>query len=394
MPEDQDPRETQEWRERSTPLWSSTGSDRAAFLLEQLHDEARRHAVPVPFTANTPYLNTIPVDKQPPHPGDLAIEHRIRSLNRWNAVATVLKANKESSELGGHIASFQSSATLYDTGFNHFWHAPSAEHGGDLLFVQGHVAPGIYARSFLEGRLTEEQLLGFRQEVGGRRAVVVPAPVADAGLLAVPHGVDGPGPADVDLPGPVPQVPATRAAWPTRRTGTCGRSSATARWTSPSRWARSALASREKLDNLIFVINCNLQRLDGPVRGNGKIIQELEGIFRGAGWNVLKVDLGIGLGPAAGRGQVRAAAQAHGGVRRRRVPGLQVQERRVRPRALLRQVPRAARPGQGHDRRPDLGAVPRRARPVEGLRGLQGGGGQRRHADGDPGQDRQGLRDG
>ena len=176
MPEDLDPRETQEWLESLDSVVEFDGADRAAFLLERLHEEARRRAVPVPYTANTPYLNTIPVDKEPPHPGDLAIEHRIRSLNRWNAVATVLKANKESSELGGHIASFQSSATLYDTGFNHFWHAPSEGHGGDLLLIQGHVAPGIYARSFLEGRISEEQLLRFRQEVGGNALSSYPHP--------------------------------------------------------------------------------------------------------------------------------------------------------------------------------------------------------------------------
>ena len=175
MPEDQDPRETQEWVEALDSVVEFDGVERAAFLLAQLHEEARRHAVPVPFTANTPYLNTIAVDKQPAHPGDLEIEHAIRSLNRWNAVATVLKANKESSELGGHIASFQSSATLYDTGFNHFWHAPHEGHGGDLLFIQGHVAPGIYARAFLEGRISEEELLGFRQEVSG------------GGLSSYPH---------------------------------------------------------------------------------------------------------------------------------------------------------------------------------------------------------------
>jgi pyruvate dehydrogenase E1 component len=175
MPEDQDPRETQEWLEALDSVVEFDGVERAAYLLQQLHGEARRHAVPVPFTANTPYINTIAVDQQPAHPGDLEIEHAIRSLNRWNAVATVLKANKESSELGGHIASFQSSATLYDTGFNHFWNAPHDGHGGDLLFVQGHVAPGIYARAFLEGRLAEEQLLGFRQEVAG------------GGLSSYPH---------------------------------------------------------------------------------------------------------------------------------------------------------------------------------------------------------------
>ena len=357
MPEDLDPRETQEWLESLDSVVEFDGADRAAFLLEQLHEEARKHAVPVPYTANTPYLNTIPVDKQPPHPGDLAIEHRIRSLNRWNAVATVLKANKESSELGGHIASFQSSATLYDTGFNHFWHAPSEGHGGDLLFVQGHVAPGIYARSFLEGRHQRGAAAPVPPGGGRRRPVVVPPPVADAGLLAVPHGVDGPGPAHGDLPGAVPQVPGQPRAGRHGDRGTCGRSSATARWTSPSRSARSRWPGREKLDNLIFVVNCNLQRLDGPVRGNGKIIQELEADLPGRRLERRQGGVGLRLGPAARRRQVRAAAQAHGGVRRRRVPGLQVQERRVRPRALLRQVPRAARPGQGHDRRPDLGAV-------------------------------------
>ena len=175
MPEDQDPQETQEWRDALDSVVDFDGPDRAAFLLKELYEEAHRHAVAVPYSANTPYLNTIPVDKQPAHPGDTELERIVRSLNRWNAVATVLRANKESSELGGHIASFQSSATLYDTGFNHFWHAPHEGHGGDLLFVQGHVAPGIYARAFLEGRLTEEQLLGFRQEVAG------------GGLSSYPH---------------------------------------------------------------------------------------------------------------------------------------------------------------------------------------------------------------
>ena len=239
MPEDLDPRETQEWLESLDSVVEFDGADRAAFLLEQLHEEARKHAVPVPYTANTPYLNTIPVDKQPPHPGDLAIEHRIRSLNRWNAVATVLKANKESSELGGHIASFQSSATLYDTGFNHFWHAPSEGHGGDLLFVQGHVAPGIYARSFLEGRISEEQLLRFRQEVGGGGLSSYPHPWLMPEYWQFPTVSMGLGPLMAIYQARFLKYLATRAGWPTRRTGTCGRSSATVRWTSPSRWARS-----------------------------------------------------------------------------------------------------------------------------------------------------------
>src|SRR3954471_4235611 len=166
LAQDLDPSETREWLDALDSVVEFDGAERAAVLLPQVQDGARRHAVPVPFSATTAYVNTIPVDKQPEHPGDFELEHSIRSLNRWNAVATVLRANKESSELGGHIASFQSAATLYDTGFNHFWHAPSGSHGGDLVFVQGHVSPGIYARSFVEGRIDEDRLTKFRQEVG------------------------------------------------------------------------------------------------------------------------------------------------------------------------------------------------------------------------------------
>ena len=207
MRNDLDPVETSEWREAFDSVIEFDGADRAAFLLEELVGEARRNGVPVPYSANTPYLNTIPPHAQPTHPGDRAIEHRIRSLIRWNAVAIVLRANKESSELGGHIASFQSAATLYDTGFNHFWHAPSEDHGGDLVFVQGHCSPGIYARSSPGG--AADRGTDARLPAGGRRRrpVVLSAPVADAGLLAVPHGVDGAGPADGDLSGPVPQIP-------------------------------------------------------------------------------------------------------------------------------------------------------------------------------------------
>ena len=296
MPEDQDPQETQEWRDALDSVVDFDGPDRAAFLLKELYEEARRHAVVVPYSANTAYINTIPVDKQPPHPGDLEVEHTIRSLNRWNAVATVLRANKESSELGGHIASFQSSATLYDTGFNHFWHAPSAENGGDLLFVQGHVSPGIYARAFLEGRITEEQLLKFRQEVAGGGLSSYPHPWLMPDFWQFPTVSMGLGPimsiyqarflkylnarglADT----------ANRHVWAFLGDGEMDE---------PESLGAISLAGREKLDNLIWVINCNLQRLDGPVRGNGKIIQELEGIFRGAGWNVIKVVWGSGWDP-------------------------------------------------------------------------------------------------
>src|SRR3954447_3192622 len=297
MPEDQDPRETQEWLEALDSVVEFDGAERAAFLLQQLQDEARRHAVQVPFSANTPYINTIPVDEQPEYPGDPEVEHTIRSLTRWNAVATVLKANKESSELGGHIASFQSSATLYDVGFNHFWHGPEAEHGADLIFVQGHVAPGIYARSFLEGRLSEARMLKFREEVDG-----------DDGLSSYPHPWLMPDywqfPTVSMGLGPIMSIYQARFLkyMSSRGLADTGQRHVWAflgdgEMDEPESLGAIGLASREKLDNLIWVVNCNLQRLDGPVRGNGKIIQELEGEFRGAGWNVIKVIWGSGWDP-------------------------------------------------------------------------------------------------
>jgi pyruvate dehydrogenase E1 component len=296
MPQDVDPVETDEWRDSFGSVLEFDGVDRASFLLEELIGEARRNGAPVPYSANTPYLNTIPRGQEPPHPGDRAIEHRIRSLIRWNAVAIVLRANKESSELGGHIASFQSAATLYDTGFQHFWHAPSESHGGDLVFVQGHCSPGIYARSFLEGRLTEEQLLRFRQEVAGGGLSSYPHPWLMPDYWQFPTVSMGLGPLmaiyqarflrylhNRELADTAP-----RHVWAFLGDGEMDE---------PESLGAISLAGREKLDNLIFVVNCNLQRLDGPVRGNGKIIQELEGVFRGAGWNVIKVIWGSGWDP-------------------------------------------------------------------------------------------------
>jgi pyruvate dehydrogenase E1 component len=296
MPDDPDQLETQEWRDALGSVVEFDGPGRAAFLLAALHEEARRRAVAVPVSATTPYVNTIPVDAQPPYPGDLAVEHRIRSVNRWNAVATVLRANKTSSELGGHIASFQSSATLYDTGFNHFWHGPGGDHGGDLLFVQGHVSPGIYARSFMEGRISEEQLTNFRQEVGGGGLSSYPHPWLMPEYWQFPTVSMGLGPLMaiyqarflkyLDARGLADTK--DRHVWAFLGDGEMDE---------PESLGAISLAAREKLDNLIFVVNCNLQRLDGPVRGNGKIIQELEGDFRGAGWNVVKVIWGSGWDP-------------------------------------------------------------------------------------------------
>jgi pyruvate dehydrogenase E1 component len=296
MTQDLDPLETREWLDALDSVVTFDGPDRATFLLDELLSGARRSGVPAPYSANTPYLNTIPPDREPQYPGDLEVEYKIRSLIRWNAVATVLRANKESSELGGHIASYQSAATLYEVGFNHFWHAPSDSHGGDLLFVQGHSSPGIYARAFVEGRLTEEQLLKFRQEVDGTGLSSYPHPWLMPEFWQFPTVSMGLGPLMAIYQARFLKYlhargladTANRHVWAFLGDGEMDE---------PESLGAISLGGREKLDNLIFVINCNLQRLDGPVRGNGKIIQELEGIFRGAGWNVIKVIWGSGWDP-------------------------------------------------------------------------------------------------
>ena len=306
MLEDLDPAETREWLEALDSVLAYEGADRAFFLLDEVVTEARRKGAPVPYSATTPYLNTIPPQSEDrPSARELALDHRIRSLIRWNALAMVLRANAESSELGGHIASFQSAATLYDVGFQHFFRGPSGEHGGDLLFIQGHSSPGIYARSFVEGRLTEEQLRKFRQETGGGGLSSYPHPWLMPDYWQMPTVSMGLGPIMAiyqarflkyltcrGLANPGPAGAGDRKVWAFLGDGETDE---------PESLGAIAMASREKLDNLIFVINCNLQRLDGPVRGNGKIIQELEGIFRGAGWNVIKAIWGSGWDPLIAR---------------------------------------------------------------------------------------------
>src|SRR5215207_2705512 len=288
MRNDVDPVETREWLDALDSVLAFEGTDRARFLLGELAAEGRKRGAPAPYSATTPYLNTIPVDQQPAYPGDLAAEHAIRSLNRWNALAIVLRANKESSELGGHIASFQSSATLYDTGFNHFWHAPSEGHGGDLIYFQGHISPGIYARSYLEGRLTTERLDRFRQEVDGGGLSSYPHPWLMPDFWQFPTVSMGLGPLMAIYQARFLKYLQGRGLAPTEgRKVWCFLGDGET--DEPESLGAISLGGRERLDNLIFVINCNLQRLDGPVRGNGKIIQELEGVFRGAGWNVIKV---------------------------------------------------------------------------------------------------------
>jgi len=285
---DIDPLETEEWMEAIASVLENEGPERAHYLLDTMIDKARRSGAYIPFSANTAYLNTIPRSKEEHSPGDLDLESKIQSIIRWNAMAMVVQANRHNSELGGHIASYASASTLYEVGFNHFFHAKSNNHGGDLIFFQGHSAPGIYARAFLEGRLTEDQLHGFRQEVDNDGLSSYPHPWLMPDFWQFPTVSMGLGPLMAIYQARFMKYlehrelinAEKRKVWAFMGDGEMDE---------PESLGAIGLAAREKLDNLVFVVNCNLQRLDGPVRGNGKIIQELEGEFRGAGWNVIKV---------------------------------------------------------------------------------------------------------
>jgi pyruvate dehydrogenase E1 component len=297
---DLDPVETREWIESIASVLRAEGPQRAHYLLERLIDYTRRSGAYLPFRPNTAYVNTIPVGQEPEYPGDRALERRIEAYIRWNAMAMVVQANRKSSEYGGHISSYASSATLYEVGFNHFWRAPSAEHPGDLIYIQGHSSPGIYARAYLEGRLSEQQLRRFRQEVGGEGLSSYPHPWLMPDFWQFPTVSMGLGPMMaiyqarfiryLEHRGLV--APSDRKVW-----CFCG----DGEMDEPESMGALTLPVREQLDNLIFVVNCNLQRLDGPVRGNGKIIQELEAAFLGAGWNVIKVIWGSRWDPLLAR---------------------------------------------------------------------------------------------
>jgi len=297
---DIDPQETQEWLDSLDAVLENEGVERAHYLLERLIDKARRSGAYLPFSANTAYVNTIPVQKQDRFPGDRAMERRIRSFVRWNAMAMVVQANRLSTELGGHISSFASVATLFDVGYNHFFRARSKDHGGDLLFIQGHSAPGIYARAFLEGRISEEQLYNFRQEVDGNGLSSYPHPWLMPGFWQFPTVSMGLGPIMAIYQARFMRYLSDRGILNTE-----GRKVwaflGDGEMDEPESLGAISLAARERLENLVFVVNCNLQRLDGPVRGNGKIIQELEAVFRGAGWNVIKVIWGSYWDPLLAR---------------------------------------------------------------------------------------------
>ena len=284
---DIDPEETREWLEALQGVLEREGPQRAHFIIEQLIDRARDAGADIPFSANTAYVNTIPVERQARFPGDFSIERTIRHYVRWNAMAMVLRANKHTN-VGGHIASFASAATLYDVGYNHFWRATTEGRAGDPLFIQGHSAPGIYARAYLLGLIDEHQLDNFRQEVDGKGLSSYPHPWLMPDFWQFPTVSMGLGPLMA-----IYQARFMRYLQDRGLANTDGRKvwafCGDGEMDEPESMGAIGLAGREKLDNLIFVVNCNLQRLDGPVRGNGKIIQELESEFRGAGWNVIKV---------------------------------------------------------------------------------------------------------
>jgi pyruvate dehydrogenase E1 component len=305
---DIDPQETQEWLDALDAVLEVEGTERAHYLLESLIDKARRSGTYLPYSLNTAYINTIPPHKEQRSPGDAALEARIRSINRWNAMAMVVQANRAYEGLGGHIASYASAATLYEVGYTHFWRAPTADYGGDLVFFQGHSAPGIYARAYLLGILSEEDLNRFRREVekGGLSSYPHPWLMPDFWQFStVSMGL-----------GPIMAIYQARFLRYMENRGLLPRQGRKV-WAfmgdgemdEPESLGAISLAAREQLDNLIFVINCNLQRLDGPVRGNGKIIQELEGEFRGSGWNVIKVVWGSYWDPLLARDHRRLLQQ-------------------------------------------------------------------------------------
>lgn len=290
---DPDVIETNEWLDALESVIDTEGPDRAHYLMERMMDLARRRGANIPFSSNTAYVNTIPADKGAHCPGNLEIEERLRSYMRWNAMAMVVKANRLDGDLGGHLSSFASLANMLGIGFNHFWHAPTADHGGDLLYIQGHSSPGIYARAFLEGRLTEEQLLHFRREVDGKGLSSYPHPKLMPDFWQFPTVSMGLGPLMAIYQARFLKYLHARGIADTEKRKVwafCG----DGEMDEPESMGAIGMAGREKLNNLVIVVNCNLQRLDGPVRGNGKIIQELESDFRGAGWNVVKVIWGSG----------------------------------------------------------------------------------------------------
>ncbi len=383
--------ETREWLDSLDYVLQANGPARAGQLLQQLSEHARRRGIRLPFTANTPYVNTLTTEQEVPFPGSQEIERRIKSLVRWNAIAMVLRANKNEPGIGGHISTFASAATLYEVGFNHFFRAGSAG-DRDVVYYQGHAAPGIYSRAFLEGRLTEKQLDNFRRELApGGGLSSYPHPWLMPDFWEYPTVSMGLGPImaiyqarfiryleDRGL-----KNPSNSKVWAFLGDGETDE---------PESLGAITLPAREKLDNLIFVVNCNLQRLDGPVRGNGQIIQELEAVFRGAGWNVIKVLWGKDWDPLLAKDKDGLLVKRMGEIVDGEYQKYTVESGAVPAQALLGQVPAAARDGQAPLRRRSEEADARRARSGQGLQRLQGGGRAQGAADGSADSHHQGLR--
>jgi pyruvate dehydrogenase E1 component len=382
--------EQREWRESLDYVIQTGDRGRVQRLLASLRHHARMSGVALPFTAVTAYVNSIRAEEETPLPGSQEIERRIKSLVRWNAMAMVVRGNRHSEGIGGHISTYASAATLYEVGFNHFFRGKK-DGDGDIIYFQGHASPGIYARAFLEGRISAEQLHNFRRELS-----------ETGGLSSYPHPWLMPDfwefPTVSMGLGPIMSIyqarfqryledrglkkPSKQKVWAFLGDGETDE---------PEALGAISLAAREKLENLIFVINCNLQRLDGPVRGNGQIIQELEAVFRGAGWNVIKVIWGSDWDPLLAKDHDGLLAKRMGS-RRRAVPEIRGRERRLPARAFLRHRSAAARHGQAPLGRSAEEAAPRRPRSGEGLQRLQGGSRAHRAADGDPRPHDQGLR--
>ncbi|MFT5558088.1 MAG: pyruvate dehydrogenase E1 component, partial [Sphingobacteriales bacterium] len=285
---DIDAQETSEWLDALTTILEDEGTERAQFIIKKVTEQARKEGVKLPTDINTNYINTIPLAQQPNYPGDVKIESRIRSIIRWNAIMIVMRASKKELDLGGHMASYQSAATFYEVCFHHFFRAANETDGGDLVYYQGHISPGIYARAFLEGRLSADQLDNFRQEVDGKGLPSYPHPKLLPEFWQFPTVSMGLGPIAAIYQARFLKYLEGRDLKPTSNQRVYA-FLGDGEMDEPESRGSLSFASREKLDNLCFLINCNLQRLDGPVMGNGSIIQELEGLFHGAGWNVVKV---------------------------------------------------------------------------------------------------------
>ncbi len=389
---DVDPEETQEWLTSLDAAVNVAGRGRARYLMLKLLERARERQVGVPALRSTDYINTITPEREPWFPGDEYVERRIRAYIRWNAAIMVSRANKYLG-VGGHIATYASSASLYEVGFNHFFRGK--DHGGesgDQIFFQGHASPGIYARAFLEGRLSSSQLDGFRQELShpGGGLPSYPHPRLMPDFWEFPTVSMGLGPIEAIYQARFNRYLLNRQIKDTSRSHVWA-FLGDGEMDEPEALGAIGVAAREELDNLTFVINCNLQRLDGPVRGNGKIIQELEAYFRGAGWNVIKVIWGRDWDPLLAQDVDGVLVNAMNTTPDGQFQTYSVEHGRLHPRALLRHRPAAAQDGRAPLRRRSAPALPGRARLPQGLQRIQGGPRARRPADGDPGPHHQGL---